>query len=345
MEPAIVASTTALPFDLRYLMFLQEWRLSINGSLDWFMENISLFSISIWLPIIAAIIYWCFNKRIGSLIFMNNGFGDLINNVVKLSCCIYRPWIRSSLIKPAGDAIKTAGGYSFPSGHTQCITSYFGTSAILTWTKKKLFAIISLLIIFTVAFSRNYLGVHTPEDVVVGFLFGFGVIFFNMWIYEKLEKDRKTDTIYLLSGLSFGLTMLVYFTCKNYPIEINPATGKILVDPQIMMNDAFAATGRYFGWLIGWYLETQFIKFEIKGSKKELIIRALIGVVSLYFVNKIPKTFWTNDLHFGMHAAYFIRAFIPYFYLIGIYPLIIKLSKPLFAQKVESVSSVSSNSI
>ena len=57
METTIMAnSTVSLPFDLQYLYFLQEWRNSIGGSLDGFMQFVSDFAISVWLPLFVAII-------------------------------------------------------------------------------------------------------------------------------------------------------------------------------------------------------------------------------------------------------------------------------------------------
>lgn len=268
METTIMAtSTVSLPFDLQYLYFLQEWRNSIGGSLDGFMQFVSDFAISVWLPLFVAIFYWCFNKKLGTFILMNVGFADLINQVAKMSCCIYRPWIRSSMIKPAGDAIRTAGGYSFPSGHTQCITSYFASFAALTWLKKRWVAIVCFLPILIVGFSRNYLGVHTPEDVVVSFLLCCVVIAFNFWMFEKLGKDKTTDTKYFIGALSFSVVMLMYFVFKNYPMDYTP-DGKLIVDPNRMMNDAFAGTGRFLGWLAGiWKLGSLillFLKIKMK---------------------------------------------------------------------------------
>lgn len=326
-------STLNLPLDLKYLLFLQEWRISIGGVLDSFMQGVSHFAISVWLPMAIAIFYWCFNKKLGSLIFLNVAFGDLINSVVKMSCCIYRPWIRSSAIKPAGDAIKTAGGYSFPSGHTECITSYFATIAALTWLKKRWVSILCLLPIIVVGFSRNYLGVHTPEDVVVGFLLCCAVIAFNFWIFEKLGKDRVTDTKYFIGGLSFALLMLVYFVYKNYPVDYKP-DGSLIVDPQKMMKDAFGSVGRCLGLFTGWYIETQFIKFMIFEKKWQKFLCGLFGIIFLYCASKlIPVTFYSKFLGLGDLGIRFWRGFVPFFFIMGIYPVFIKLFQVKFMPK------------
>ena len=67
------------------------------------------------------------DKRWGYIFLTNHWFGELVNGVIKLTVCAYRPWIRSDLIEPAGDSKMAATGYSFPSGHTRTATTNYGT--------------------------------------------------------------------------------------------------------------------------------------------------------------------------------------------------------------------------
>ena len=115
--------------DIQYLLFLQNFRNSINDALTPFMEMISLFAVT-FLVIIPAMIYWCVDKESGLYTMASYTATIAINAVVKLTACVYRPWIRDSRILPAGDAISTATGYSFPSGHTTMATSIYGSMAV-----------------------------------------------------------------------------------------------------------------------------------------------------------------------------------------------------------------------
>ena len=153
--------------DLQYLIWLQELRESANNVLTPFMMNISDFAIfySILIP---SFIYWCLNKRNGLYVFFVIVFNGMLASCIKLTACVYRPWIREPKIIPAGDSIRTATGYSFPSGHTTMATAVYGGSALAL--RKKWSYILAGLVILTTAFSRNYLGVHTPQDVICGFL-------------------------------------------------------------------------------------------------------------------------------------------------------------------------------
>ena len=66
------------------------------------------------MPFLPFIVFWCVSKKWGYRYLATLGIGELVNGVVKLTVCAYRPWIRSDLIEPAGDSKVAATGYSFP---------------------------------------------------------------------------------------------------------------------------------------------------------------------------------------------------------------------------------------
>ncbi len=61
----------------------------------------------------------------------------------------------------------------FPSGHS--LTSFALATATLMHHHRKNFGKISMVIAFLVSFSRIYVGVHYPSDVLGGMILGFGV--------------------------------------------------------------------------------------------------------------------------------------------------------------------------
>lgn len=91
-----------------------------------------------------------------------------------------------------------AGFYSYPSGHAITAVSFYGVLAVLTarhltgrtrWTVVGLGAIFALLL----GFSRLYLGVHYPSDVVAGYLVGtiwFGTLLIPPLVWRSLGELR-----------------------------------------------------------------------------------------------------------------------------------------------------------
>lgn len=75
--------------------------------------------------------------------------------------------------------------YSFPSGHTSA--SFAAALAILMWRKKE--GIAATVLAALIAFSRLYLTVHYPSDVIVSLVLGslYGVIayFIAKWVFKK----------------------------------------------------------------------------------------------------------------------------------------------------------------
>ena len=104
--------------DINVLYALQEFRNGTGGILAGFFSKMTWLGELNTAIVIMAIIYWCVSKDFGVYFLMGWSGNRLVNGVLKVTVCAYRPWIRDARIVPYGDSITTATGYSFPSGHT-----------------------------------------------------------------------------------------------------------------------------------------------------------------------------------------------------------------------------------
>ena len=304
--------------DITYLLWLQDLRVSMNDALTPFFEQLSLFSVRDIL-LIPAFVFWCINKRKGLFILFAWKISQTLNSIVKLTACIYRPWIRDPSIVPAGDAIKTAGGYSFPSGHTMMFTPIYGGLAAVTKNKAVRFLLVVLILVS--GFARNYLGVHTPQDVLVGLLLGVLSLYLAHWTLNYVDRRPEKDTLVMIVCVVVSVLTLVYVTYKPYPMDY--VDGKLLVDPKKMTIDAWGDAGAFAPLAVFWYIERRFIKFEPAGWNVKGVILCLIGLIPLHFM--IWNLGGISSGMFGAHVGKFVSKSVMIFYIMIVWPLVIKL--------------------
>ena len=99
--------------------------------------------------------------------------------IIKKLVARERPFNQFSELIPL---IKKPTDFSFPSGHT---ASSFASAGILFRYLDKKYGILAIVFAGIIAFSRLYVGVHFPSDVIVGIIMGL----LSSCIISKLEKS------------------------------------------------------------------------------------------------------------------------------------------------------------
>lgn len=309
--------------DIEYLLLLQNLREGVfGGCLDDFANMLSDFIISPWPLMIGAFVFWIVNKRAGCYFFMNYAFTKLVNEVIKLSCCIYRPWIRDARVLPAGNSKVTATGYSFPSGHSNLAVSTYGTLAVWQWRARRWISIISIILLLMTLFSRNFLGVHTPEDVIIGSLTSVLMMFLNYRLFKYFEKENKEiHRLLVLIPTGIAIVILFYINFKAYPHDY--IDGNLIVDPQKMLPDCYEALGMFMGFIFGWFIERHCINFNVPKKDIVTVVIAIIATIPIYFIQK--NSGMVISPFVGDAWAKFIVKFIEYIYIFTAIPLIYNL--------------------
>ena len=305
--------------DIEYLLFLQRFRESINDSLTPFMEGISLFAVT-YLIMIPVFVYWVVSKRKGLYTLVSYYLCCGFNAIVKLTVCAYRPWIRDARVHPAGDAITTATGYSFPSGHTVTAGPIYGGLAVVSWSWKKFVSVILGIFLLLTAFSRNYLGVHTPQDVFVGICESVFWLIIVAKIFTYLDEHPEKENLLLLICFIVGWLGIAYITFKPYPMDY--VDGKLLVDPQKMMNDGYGDICLLIAFPVARYIEKRWIGFQAPGLKGAGLAAGIVGLIPLFLMIKFMRPALDGVL--GTHWGHFANTFILVLYCIALWPLVIK---------------------
>lgn len=302
-----------------FLVYLQGLRAHLSPIFNNLFLSITSLGELPFGTMLICIIYWCIDFRAGIFLFTLNSLGMLFAQLAKSTACIYRPWVLSDRVKPLEAALPRAGGYSFPSGHSTMVSTSLGGIAYLMWKNKKWLSILLLFIIFAVVFSRMYVGVHTPQDVLFGILLSILFIILTNVILSWCEKE-KNRYLYVLAVMDIvALGILYYILAKKYPLDY--VNGKLLASPMKAKYIAVVYTGWVMGMLNGAYLSAKFFSFNPKdGSLTNKIIRAVIGCAILYvMLHYIQIYFFEGEQGYKITFACMLLAG---FFITCIYPMI-----------------------
>ncbi len=250
--------------DIQYLLFLQDLREATGGVLNGAFGLVTKLGEASVVTLLAAFVYWCIDKREGIFLMMTLYYNRVVNGFLKITACVYRPWIRDARVMPVPEAMGDATGYSFPSGHSANASSFFGG---LASEKKypKLFRGLMAALVLLVGFSRNYLGVHTPQDVIVSIVLAAALLLVLGRVLDWVDRNPQKDWIVLLAGAALCLLLIVYASVKGYPVDYD-AVGEVIVDPAKMSADSFKNAGMGLGFIVGWFLERRFVNFRTDGK-------------------------------------------------------------------------------
>lgn len=139
----------------------------------------------IWLCCVAVLLFFKKYRRFGVVLLVALAIELLIcNGILKNIFARTRPY---DFVEGIELIIKKPGNFSFPSGHTM---SSAVAATVLAMTNKK-FGYFAIPLAVLIAFSRLYLYVHYPSDVVVAGILGviIGIVVFKA--QSKINLRRK----------------------------------------------------------------------------------------------------------------------------------------------------------
>ena len=283
---------------MEFLRLLEEIRTPLFNAIFQFF---TLFGEETLFMVFAMVFFWCVDKKSGYFLLYVSFLGGTINQFLKLIFCIPRPWVldkKFTIVESARDA---ATGYSFPSGHTQSAAGLFlGIARIRkeTWIR-----IACVVITLLVAFSRMYLGVHTPADVFTSLGVALLLVFGAYPLFTLAWKNGKWFFLLLGLLLAAGIALVCYAEFAPLPAT---AIAEFTADG---VKTAYTMLGSSLGLALVLWLEPKYVRFSEKAVWWAQILKAGIGlglVIVVRLVLKAPLL----SLCGGHNVAHTIRYFL-----------------------------------
>lgn len=111
--------------------------------------------------------------------------------------------------------LASAEGYGFPSGHALSAITVWGAIAI--WARKVWVWAVTGGIVILIGFSRIYLGVHFPTDVLAGWLIGISLLILYVFIHPGIEVMLRECSFFrqILLALLGPIALFVLHSTKD----------------------------------------------------------------------------------------------------------------------------------
>jgi len=235
--------------DTSFITWVQQFSSPV---LDALFKAVTFMGNAEYYILVIPLLFWLYDKKFAlrfGVFFLGNAW---LNSFIKHIFQVTRPPVELHKIEQ--------GGYSFPSGHAQGSTGFWGYLAVQI--KRPWAYIVAAILCVLVAFSRVYLGVHFPHDILAGILIAIVWIVIYEFITRKV-KIKLNLWQWFVASLALCVIMLLL-----HPSGDGPLTAGFMLSV-----------------LWGYRLETDFVRFKVRGRWWQNIIKALLGIAVLFILH------------------------------------------------------------
>lgn len=182
-----VRERETLPFDVAVLESVH--RLSAPG-LDTVVTSVTDFGYVWWvggitLVVCAALIYWR-RYRDAAIVLVGVAGSAVLNLILKALFQRDRPELWARLV--------TENSHSFPSGHAMASMSLAAVIIVVLWPTRWRWLAVSggALYVLVIGFTRLYLGVHYPTDIVAGWVMAAAWVVIVAAVVRRWQIHKKS---------------------------------------------------------------------------------------------------------------------------------------------------------
>ncbi len=245
---------------------------------------------------IAALIYWCFDKRQGRVLTYVLFIGAYLNFFLK----VLIPWPRPPAELRLAEQSETSFG--FPSGHVQDSTT------VWTWIslnfKRRIFPVLGLVLVTAVGISRIYLGLHYPAQVIGGAAVGLMFVGFAAIIMKRIPY--RAGRMQPARQVAFSVLMVLPLVLSIVLLGVS--------------GDAARIGGYLFGFSVGALIEDRYVDFQTNTTLWRRFLRIIIaGLVGGALLGLLTLILQGTDL-----TSLFLSAMLQGFTIALVIPFVFK---------------------
>ena len=223
-------------------------------ALDAIFKAITILGEEEFFIMLLPLVFWCVDFAVGARLAFAFLLSVYANTGLKYLFAHPRPFELDPAVK-----LHDAEGYGLPSGHSQSAVVVWGT--IAAGFRKTWLWVVAILLMVLIGFSRIYLGVHFPTDVLSGWAVG------AVFLAAYLALEPRFTAWLKQAGLAVQLALAVFVPLALLLLHPTKDTGSSMA-VLMGMGAGVALTGRM-------------VPFRADGPLWQRVVRFLVGVVGL----------------------------------------------------------------
>lgn len=308
--------------DVDILLWFQSIR---NSFLDGFFNFFSFLGSDIFVLLLIATVYWCYNKKTGILMAFNLYIVGAINAVLSTYVSVGGPWLKDNRLQPLGSADSYGQqAFSFACIKTSKVGATLGTLAF-SGIKRSAVRVALMAVILVVGVSQLYIGVEGPQDVFIAIGVSLLVIIITNFIALFAQLNQGSDFIIMIASVAIAIVagVIVYFNVYDVTL-IGTTQG---ITPHIVSSLSKLTALAVFAPC--WIWEKRKINFKTTASLHIQLAKLIVGGGVVYILIEALKapldtalTAMLCSAGTGQLISGMVRYGVASMFITAIYPMI-----------------------